>query len=164
MRNLREEFFDNVHFIRHVAAKQTLRTVKAEILYHMPDHPHLLQTFLYADHADRLVVGESIMKEVRRLEEDQRRLIRPGEENLQDPQQQLMGLMLKLADHMEKLEKTPEEFEIPFRRIPAAKHMSVIEDVPFSGLRRLLTHWHQNLDGPLNSVRVTQCRPVRFGL
>lgn len=35
-------------FLRHRLAGYSLTT--AEILYHMPDHPHLLQTFVWQDH------------------------------------------------------------------------------------------------------------------
>jgi uncharacterized protein Usg len=160
---LREEFFDAVHFARNLAAKTAPRSVKAEILYHMPDHPHLLQTFLYADSADRFTVAESILSDIERIERDAKRLIRPGEEG-PDPAQRMFQLLVRLQDHVDRLEDTPEEFEIPFRTIPASQRLAVIRDVPFTGLRRLLTHWQKNLDGPLNTVRVTQCRAPRFGL
>lgn len=165
MKTLREEFLESVHMARAAALRNTVRAVRAEILYHMPDHPHILQTFVHSDPADRFDAGDLILKELARIEAEAslRRLIRPDEIRPdgagEDPRQRLARLYAGLLRHIERAAATPDEFTLDFNRIAANRRVPAIQTVPFAGLRRLLLHWQNNLDGPLNRVAVTQCRP-----
>lgn len=159
MKTLREEFLESVHMARAAALRNTVRAVRAEILYHMPDHPHILQTFIHSDPADRFDAGERILKELAQIEAavSPRRVIRPDEAG-EDPRPRLARLYADLLRHIERAAATPDEFVLDFNNVAANRRLCAIETVPFAGLRRLLLHWQNNLDGPLNRVAVTQCR------
>lgn len=57
--------------------------------------------------------------------------------------------------HLVKIQKTDDEFTIPFHEHGRNFQAHLIADVPFKRIREFLTHWYESIEGPLHTVKVT---------
>lgn len=151
MKTLREDFLEKVAAVKFTMLEAGFRHVKADVLYHMPDHPGILQQFIHDEPHDYFAIAGELMGRIDTLLSKQGKLLTP------QAAEQIEALFVEveqgLKDHLRALSRTPD-FAIDFAPLTQDARMAAIEAVPFAKLRHFLSHWHNHLDGPMNMVRV----------
>lgn len=144
---------DQTRIFHRMSLMEAIRDVKAEILYHLPDKPGLVQTYLHPVGLDTIVPGQDLLAEMQLIEHDLKK-IRTKEE-FDRIEERLDGLKSGLKEHLDRLGSTAQSFTVPFQQaVSAHQRRDMIHAVPFSALREFLGFWEDNIDGPMREVRV----------
>ncbi len=160
MFSLRDDFAEKVQLAKYAVMEAGLRHVKAEVLYHMPDQPGLVTTYTHEFPNDSFVISQALLRRIDALLAKQSKTILTAEE-AERFSREMDELGDDLARHVLRVERTADQFTIPFRRIAPERQIKAIEDVPLMRLRSFLRHWHDTLDGPMAEVKVAMQKPGR---
>lgn len=138
------------------------RVVTAELTYHMPDSPHVVNTFTWQKD-DRFDAGDKIVEDLTSAKEKFEISEDAGDiSSIFNQAMAFYQASVKQAwVHVDRLKRTSDHFVIPLHRSGVNFQAHVIDGVPFPELRKFLNFWRNEIDGPLNYVEVSHTSAIK---
>lgn len=113
------------------------RRVSLQIYYHLPDTPHLVQEFNHQID-DAFIAGDEVERKLSHMGRAFMSVQFLGANVVKDTIAFYRENLEQASRHLDKVLKTADEFEIPFRQFPAEQHPAFIAGIPFKGTQQFL--------------------------
>lgn len=136
--------------------ERSARLVTAEVTYHMPDSPHVLNTFIWQKE-DRFDAGDKIIGDLNNAKNLFQ--ITEGHDDISTAFNSAMtfyqATVKQAWGHLEKVTRTSDHFDISMSDHGRNLQSHLANEVPFPALRKFINFWLSEIEGPANYIKVT---------